>query len=58
MIGISLFGDIHVRVSSMIYFLNNMFTLNAFYWRALSVNILVYILLFSINLNFTHVFSL
>ena len=40
----------------MIYFINNMFTLNAFYRRALSVNILVYILLFSINLHFIHVF--
>ena len=40
----------------MIYFLNNMLTLNAFYRRAISINILVYILLFSINLHFIHVF--
>ena len=39
----------------MIFFSNNMFTLNMFkavYRRALSVDILVYILLFSIKLQF------
>ena len=45
-------GNVHVRVASMIFFFKkNMFTLNAFYQRALSVNILMYILLFSINLH-------
>ena len=34
----------------MIFF-KNMFTLNAFYQRALSVNIFMYILIFSINLH-------
>ena len=50
------FGNVHVRVAPMIFFSEkNMFTLNmlnAFYRRALSVNSLVYILLFSINLHF------
>ena len=48
-------GNVHVGVASMIFFFKNMFTLNmlkAFYLRALSVDILVYILLFSIKLQF------
>ena len=54
-------GNVHVGVASMIYFLKNMFTLNmlhvrAFYRRALSVGISVYILLFSIKLQFIPVF--